>query len=169
MAQPLPLPSPSFRHNTGPTRMRMMMIAHHRASCCTCTRGHALIICLQKQYRGTFPVALQTVMPTSLPADIQGMQARVSPAATDFASCPQSPTATLTTLSFLTPICLSLTSSSLRLAKVRPRADGWFRLSARRLHACAPGNDMNFTAALGRKYHACHQPLSVPGQPTGTF
>ena len=90
MAQPLPLPSPSFRHNTGPTRMRMMMIAHHRASCCTCTRGHALIICLQKQYGGTLPVALQTVMPTSLPADIQGMQARVSPAATDFASCPQS-------------------------------------------------------------------------------
>jgi hypothetical protein len=77
--------------------MRMMMIAHHHASCCTCTctRGHALIVGPQKQYRGIFPVAVQAVVPTSLllatwhhhnnsPADIHGMQGCVSPAATQF-------------------------------------------------------------------------------------
>jgi hypothetical protein len=113
--------------------------------------------------------------PRQLSADIQGMQGCVLPAATQFLSLLRKrfcrprvhshsevrPTAALITLSFLTASCASPISSSLRLAKVRPRADGRFRLSARRLHACAPGNDLNFTGALGRKY-ACHQPLSVP-------
>jgi hypothetical protein len=87
-APPLSLPSPSFRHDTGPARMRMM-IAHHHASCklAPCPR-HTLIVAAHELYHEILLVAAHAGIPTSFtacvlryhdtttasPADMKGYQ-----------------------------------------------------------------------------------------------